>query len=274
MKAPRLTSVVFDWLFSAIASSQTFVIRSTMREALVALIVVNLLCSCGRAMRDYEEAQQANTIEAYETFLHNNPRSAFAVQASNKVAGLREDKAWLQTTNRPSIQTLQQFANTYPNSAHSAEARVTLTNLMMAEWEAIRIRFSEQDYTDFLALEPPTILAQEAKFMVQVCQSAKSRGISGLRVVDAEVLHFEDSTNAPAILGMPSGKYSFGFAGPPGRYGDINAAFVYAELNAYKRDFLTVESGYRPRSHVELVIGTVAGAFGPEQKVVALLKSK
>lgn len=238
----------------------------TTTTAIVLLITASFLCSCGRAKRDYEESEQANTIEAYETFLHNNPRSEFAVQASNKVARLHEDEAWLQASNKSSIDGLQQFLKLYSNSTYSAQARLCLENLFQAEWKSIRLGLNRQEYTDFVAMEPPAPLLEEAKLMQRIVDQAKQMETSGLAFVEATVAQFDQRPG-------PDDFFTFAFRlEKPVSMGSMQVHFLQDKTRV--PEFVSQQPAYEPGDAVLLVMGTARGAFGPERKIVGILKKQ
>ena len=56
---------------------------------IAALLILAAGCSSGLAIRQFEEAQEVDTIAAYERYLRKNPESQYAERAQERMAELR-----------------------------------------------------------------------------------------------------------------------------------------------------------------------------------------
>ena len=91
-----------------------------------------LLAGCSRENDDWRAAQAADTVVAYQQFLHQYPGSAHATDANTRVGQLAEDEAWQQATRQDSLLAYQQFVNRYPEGKWAQEARVRVENFSIA----------------------------------------------------------------------------------------------------------------------------------------------
>lgn len=97
----------------------------------LALLCVALLsvAGCSRVSSDWKAAQQADTSEAYQEFLHQHPDSEFTGQAQARVKQLAEDRDWQQAAQAGTLDAYQQFLAQHADSKWAQEARVRIENL-------------------------------------------------------------------------------------------------------------------------------------------------
>jgi hypothetical protein len=96
----------------------------------LALLCVAMLCvtGCSRVSSDWKAAQQADTSEAYQEFLHQHPDSEFTGQAQARVKQLAEDRDWQQAAQADTLDAYQQFLAQHADSKWAQEARVRIEN--------------------------------------------------------------------------------------------------------------------------------------------------
>lgn len=96
----------------------------------LALLCVAMLCvaGCSRVSSDWKAAQQADTSEAYQEFLHQHPDSEFTGQAQARVKQLAEDHDWQQAAQADTLDAYQQFLAQHADSKWAQEARVRIEN--------------------------------------------------------------------------------------------------------------------------------------------------
>lgn len=56
-----------------------------VKQLTVILLLIMVLISCGKTKRDWENAKQINSIEAYETFLNSHPSGEYFKEAKSKI---------------------------------------------------------------------------------------------------------------------------------------------------------------------------------------------
>lgn len=100
------------------------------------LMLVLALVACDRQGADWEEAQQEDTIAAYEAFVESYPDSPNAEQAQNRIETLRAERAWTDAQQRGTIQAFRAFLEAHPDAATADEARDRLQTLEReAAWQ-------------------------------------------------------------------------------------------------------------------------------------------
>lgn len=240
-------------------------ITMTDRTTLMMLTVTGLclVTGCGKfnAEGDFKKAKTENSIEGYQTFLNTHPDSQFTVVASNALQQLQEEKAWFETTNTPSIVAFQAFLKKHSASTHAEQAKTQAATLFAEEWKAIHFRFNEQDYRDFVALQPPTPLLDEAKLMQRILDQAKKLEATGLKLVEGKVKLFYPQ----------KGAYGFHFD----KLVDTGPMLVQdLWIQEKQSELVSQQESFESGDAVLLVIGTSRSTSGSEVKIIGVLKKQ
>ncbi len=98
-----------------------------MRAQLVIAISI-LLVSCSAEKSDWQAAQSADSVEAYEQFITKHPQSALANEARARTRQLAEEKDWEKATSVDTANSYQAFLGKYPDGKWSEEARIRVEN--------------------------------------------------------------------------------------------------------------------------------------------------
>lgn len=98
-----------------------------MRAQLVVAISI-LLVSCSAEKSDWQSAQSADSVEAYEQFITKHPQSALANEARARTRQLAEEKDWEKATSVDTADSYQAFLGKYPDGKWSEEARIRVEN--------------------------------------------------------------------------------------------------------------------------------------------------
>jgi cell division septation protein DedD len=96
-----------------------------------AVLAALSLVGCSRESDDWKSAQAADTVAAYEQFLHQYPGSTHVSEANTRVTQLAEDEAWQLATSQDTQAGYQQFAARYPDGKWVQEARVRIENFAL-----------------------------------------------------------------------------------------------------------------------------------------------
>lgn len=97
-------------------------------RATIAVAVTLLLVSCSAEKSDWQDAQAADTAEAYEQFISKHPQSALATEARTRTKQLEEEKDWEKATGIDTADSYQAFLAKYPEGKWSEEARIRIEN--------------------------------------------------------------------------------------------------------------------------------------------------
>ncbi len=95
---------------------------------LVAAMLGLCLVACSPEAGDWRNAQSADSIEAYDSFIAKYPQSEFAAQARERTKQLAEERDWQVATGADTADAYQQFLSQYPEGKWAQEARVRIEN--------------------------------------------------------------------------------------------------------------------------------------------------
>src|SRR5579872_1454034 len=91
---------------------------------------------CSSPDVDWQKADAAGTVAAYQTFLNEHPNDARAAQARERIQKLQDEEAWLQAQKTNTPEAFQAYVKDQPNGAHVSEARDSATALeRAADWK-------------------------------------------------------------------------------------------------------------------------------------------
>lgn len=68
-----------------------------------------LLAACGSAKYEWSQANNLNTIAAYQEFLTNYPNDLHAADAKKRIAELKDAQAWNAAQVASSVEGYQQY---------------------------------------------------------------------------------------------------------------------------------------------------------------------
>jgi cell division septation protein DedD len=92
----------------------------------VAMLVVT--SGCSHESRDWHAAEAANTIEAYEAFATEHPKSTHLGDAQTRVVQLTEDRDWQRASVTDTADAYRQFLAAHPQAKSAQEARIRIEN--------------------------------------------------------------------------------------------------------------------------------------------------
>jgi len=95
---------------------------------LMSLALLGSASGCSHEQRDWQSAQAANTIEAYEEFVGAHPKSARAADAQARIADLTEQRDWQRASTTDTADAYRQFLAQHPQGKSASEARIRIEN--------------------------------------------------------------------------------------------------------------------------------------------------
>jgi cell division septation protein DedD len=103
----------------------------SLRRTCVILMSAALLASasgCSHEQRDWQSAEAANTIEAYQEFVGAHPQSTRATDAQARIADLTEQRDWQRASTTDTADAYRQFLAQHPQGKSASEARIRIEN--------------------------------------------------------------------------------------------------------------------------------------------------
>ena len=123
---------------------------------ILALSLVLAVLGCAATKRDWDHAQQLNTVESYQSFLRKYPQSEFAVEAKARI----EELNWIEAQQLNTEDSYQAFLGKYSQSKFAVEARRRLDDICFRQATAENTPTS---YAEFLKRFPNSEKSQEAR---------------------------------------------------------------------------------------------------------------
>jgi len=103
---------------------------------ILCLLMALVLVGCDRQGAEWEEAQEKDTITAYEAFAESYPESPEADQARSRIETLRAEQAWSDARQRDTVEAYRGFIEAHPDAATVDVARSRLQTLEReAAWQ-------------------------------------------------------------------------------------------------------------------------------------------
>ncbi len=136
-------------------------IRSNfLKISLLSFLLLPLIFSCNNEQKNWENAKQQNTVEAYKDFIDENPKSEFVSEAETKIANL--DWADATKANNPAIYRV--FLAKHPDHASAGEARQLIDSL---EWLETKNANTIESYKKFAERNPESQMLDSANYYIE-----------------------------------------------------------------------------------------------------------
>jgi len=102
------------------------------------LTLMLFLIGCDRQGAQWEQAQQEDTVAAYQSFVERYPDSPESQEARNRIQALRAERAWTDARQRNTAEAYRGFLEQFPDAAMSQEAQTRLQTLEReTTWQAL-----------------------------------------------------------------------------------------------------------------------------------------
>ena len=98
----------------------------------VTLVLAALLAACDPVGKAWDQAQSANTIDAYQAFLTANPDSEYEAQARQRI----DDLAWETASAANTEESYAQYQSDYPDGAHLEDAAERIHKVRVDDFNA------------------------------------------------------------------------------------------------------------------------------------------
>jgi hypothetical protein len=133
------------------------------------------LVACSSAQSDWQQANAADTVAAYQAFLDKHPNTTQSVVARDRIHAVLDGQAWARAQQSNTVLAFQQYLQEQPAGVHLAEARdrIADSERMMA-WTAASSADTPEALEAFLEKYPQGPEADQAK--------AKLGQLTGYRV--------------------------------------------------------------------------------------------
>ncbi len=97
-----------------------------------------LTIACTPAWYDWNRAMTANTVTAYQAFVHKHPHNVHADDARGRILALTDDHDWTMAQKSNTLESYQKYLQQEGGGVHAGDARYQVTALeRAAAWNAM-----------------------------------------------------------------------------------------------------------------------------------------
>lgn len=125
------------------------------RCIVLAMLIFFVVFSCTTTKKDWEGAQQVDTISSYQQFLEKHSENEHPNEAKNRI----KIKKWQEVKTIDTIEAYTQYLNQHPSGSYSAKAKKRIEEL---KWEKATRENTIAAYEKFLFFNPDSKYKMEA----------------------------------------------------------------------------------------------------------------
>jgi cell division protein FtsN len=171
-----------------------------MKRWLVCVVVAGSLWGCGSTEADWQRANAAGSLTAYQAFLDRHPNGPHADEARNHILVMQDDQVWLQAQNVNTPESYQQYLLKEPNGKRARQANERITGFVRgAAWKDAQSNGSAAVLEAFLQKYPQGPEADDARAMLQKLTSEEHYRV--------QLATFRDKTKADRARARLQARY-------------------------------------------------------------------
>ena len=122
------------------------------------------LWGCSSAQDDWNKANAANTVAAYQEYLSKHPTGDHSSDASDRIRTLQDDEAWSQAKQVNTADAYRDYLQKQPTGSHVKEAQDAATAAeRAADWKTADSAGTAAAVQDFLKKYPTGTEADQAR---------------------------------------------------------------------------------------------------------------
>jgi hypothetical protein len=201
-----------------------------MRILFLLLATSVTVWACSSTQDDWNKANAANTVAAYQQFLSNHPTGDRSVEATGRIRALQDENAWTRAKQTNSSSAYQGYLQNQPTGSHVKEAQEAVTAVQRAaDWQAAQTAGTAASIQDFLKKYPQGSEADQARtrlttmtgYRVQLAaaktQKQADKERDQLRAKYSSILH-------DVVVAPPSSGTTYQLESAPMSQSDANSA--------------------------------------------------
>lgn len=144
-------------------------------KKLMSIFFLSLVLISCKGTKKFQEARSIDSIEAYEQFIANKPKSPFVQNANDRLNHLHEEQMWSHTKTSSRVIDFEAYLKKYPQGSHISEATTSIEKLVLEkDWRAAETIGTERSYSGFIDKHPLSAEAQSAKSRIEELKMDKA----------------------------------------------------------------------------------------------------
>jgi hypothetical protein len=197
--APSLLLMRYGQYASLYFIEKEIIMPSSRAQASGLLLTIFLavaLVGCATTEKDWQTANRARTIEAYEHFLQKHPNSAQANVARRLLPQMRVNKDWRNAEKINTPDAYETFLSKHPQSKQANQATITL--------EALRFKIAKEkntiaEYESYLKRHPGGAGAQEAELRLRALRYAYAKEQMTVAAIDSFLIQYSSGDDVNTL---------------------------------------------------------------------------
>lgn len=134
----------------------------------LSLLSAVALVACSSSEADWNQANTAGTVAAYQQFLSKHPNDQHDAAAQQRIQMLQDDEAWKSAQTANTVDSYQQYLSAQASGAHVQDAHDRITGFERASaWQTAKSDGTEAALNDFLQKYPQGPEADQARAQLQ-----------------------------------------------------------------------------------------------------------
>ncbi|HET7369222.1 MAG TPA: SPOR domain-containing protein [Gammaproteobacteria bacterium] len=142
-----------------------------------------ILSGCSSQQGDWQQAQQQNTVQAYQQYIQQYPQGDHVAAARQQIAHIQQQKEmqqaradWQRVQQANTPQAYQQFLQQHPDSQYAANAKQQIQQMQAAQdWMQVQQSNNPQALQVFIAQYPNSPQADQARQELARLQQAQQQ---------------------------------------------------------------------------------------------------
>jgi hypothetical protein len=164
------------------------------------LLVLAMAAGCDRQESAWQDAREADTVPAYQSFIEDYPDGPQAEQARQRMHELRRAEQWERARSADRAEAYQQFVTDFPEAPEAEQARARLAEVERErDWENLRESGDVQALRDFAERHRGDPVADRARQRVEALEAEAREAEQARRAAEEERRRAEEATRTHRV---------------------------------------------------------------------------
>ena len=146
-------------------------------------IIIFFISSCDTSKKDFQQAEDTATKEAYEKFIHDHPESSLIEIANSRI---KEIDSWVITNESKTIRLYKEHIKLFPNGLFISDANCKIQ--MIKDYEETKSTDIVKSYQSFLEKHPTSIFSYSIEKRLKELKDADKEFQLIEKVINTELL--------------------------------------------------------------------------------------
>jgi hypothetical protein len=164
------------------------------------LLVLAMAAGCDRRESAWQDAREADTVAAYQSFIEDYPDSPQSEQARQRMRELQRAEQWERARGADSAEAYQQFVADFPEAPEAERARARFEELERERaWEDLRQSGDILALRDFAERHRGEPVADQARQRIEELEAQAREAEQARREAEEERRRAEEATRTHRV---------------------------------------------------------------------------